>query len=317
MRGVRRCHTHHMSPRSGPLLGAAAYLLWGLFPLYFRLLDDSGPFEIVAHRVVWSVVFCLAATALLRRWRQLATAMHSPRLIGYLALAGLLVVGNWTVYVYAVASGNTLEAALGYFINPLVSALLGVMVLGERLRAAQWVAFGIGAAAVVVLTTAYGQFPWIAIALALLFGVYGLLKKQISGQVGVLEGLTVETAAILPVAAGYLVVLQMAGTATVNVGSPYGALVSLTGPVTAIPLLLFAAAAARVSLTTIGILQYIGPSLQFLIGWLVFHEPIPAARWAGFVIVWIAVVIFAFDAARAAARSRPPRLGDRSQRGGR
>lgn len=303
-----------MSTRSGPLLGAAAYVLWGLFPLYFQLLKQSGPFEIVAYRVVWSVVFCLAATAVLRHGRRLLAALRSPRLLLTLGAAGVLVVGNWTVYVYAVTTGNTLEAALGYFINPLVSALLGVAFLGERLRPAQWVAFGIGASAVVVLTVGYGRFPLIAIALALLFGVYGLIKKRVSGAVGVLEGLTVETLAVLPAAAAYLTWLGASGAATVEPLSTYALVMSLTGPVTAIPLLLFAAAAARVSLTTIGILQYIGPVLQFLVGWLVLAEPMPGARWTGFAIVWVAVVVFAVDAARAATRARPPRLPAGSER---
>lgn len=305
---VRKCQTRGMSSRSGALLGAAAYVLWGVLPAYFKLLQRSGPFEIVAQRATWALVLCLFLIVVLRRGAQLREVLRSRRQTGILAAAAAIVVINWTLYVYAVTSGHTLEAALGYFITPLVSALLGVVVLGERLRPAQWVAFGVGFAAVAVLAVAYGHFPLISVAIAVSFGVYGLLKKQVGARVGAIEGLTVETLAIVPLALVYLTWLNAGGMGTVDPVSPYGLIIMLSGPVTAVPLILFAAAAARVSLTTIGMLQYIAPVGQFLLGWLAFSEPMPPARWAGFLIVWVAVIIFALDAARAAAKARPPRL---------
>lgn len=292
-----------MAQQRGPLLGAAAYLLWGVLPVYFSLLERTSPLEIVAHRAIWSLVFCLALILVLRRGRRLAAVLASRRQFGTLAVAGLIVIVNWSLYVYAVTSGHTIEAALGYFITPLVSALLGVVVLGERLRPAQWAAFGVGAIAVAVLAIAYGQFPFLAVSIAVSFGVYGLIKNRVGGTVGAIEGLTVETLVILPIALCYLGWLISRSEDTVDLASSYGLVVLASGPVTAVPLLLFAAAAARCTLTTIGMLQYIAPVGQFLTGWLVFGEPMPGSRWAGFVIVWVAVVIFAFDAARTARRA--------------
>jgi len=292
--------------------GLGAYLLWGAFPLYFRLLDRSGPFEIVAHRALWALAFCLVALTLAGTWHQLRALVSRRGPTALLAAGGFLVAANWTLYVWGVTTGRTLDAALGYYINPLLVALAGVALLGEELRRAQWVAFLLGAAAVVVMIAGYGQVPVVALGVATTFTLYGMVKNRVGRSVPALPGLAVETAAIAPFALALVVWLGVTGRATVDLASPYGLLVAASGPVTAIPLLLFAGAAARVPLVTIGILQYVTPTIQFLIGWLVFHEPLPAARWLGFVLVWLAVAVFAVDGARAGLRTAGPRAGLRN-----
>lgn len=282
----------------------AAYLLWGLFPLYFLLFARSGAFEVVAHRALWSLVFCLILLTALRRLGDLRDIWRDRRVAAYLAAAGLLIAVNWTTYVYGVSTGRTLDAALGYFINPLAVALLGVIVLRERLRPGQWVALGFGAVAVVVLIVGYGQVPWIALALALSFGTYSLVKKLAGRSVAPLPGLAFETGAVAPIAIGFLGYLAATGGATVEPLSGYGALMATTGIVTAVPLLLFADAARNVSMVTLGMLQYIAPIGQFLLGWLVFHEPMPASRWAGFALVWLAIAAFAVDSVLVGRRNR-------------
>lgn len=280
------------------IFGFAAYLLWGAFPLYFRLMERSGPIEVVAHRALWSLVFCVLALTVLRQWDQFSAAVRQSRSVGVLAVGGLMVAMNWTLYVWGVNTGRTLDAALGYYINPLLVALVGVAFLGERLGRAQWVAFLLGAAAVVVLVVAYGKVPVIALGVATTFTLYGVAKKKAGQTVPALPGLAIETLAIAPLALGYIIWLEAAGADSVEIASPYGLLMASTGIVTAVPLLLFAAAAARVPLVTIGMLQYITPTLQFAVGWLVFHEPMPPERWAGFVLVWAAVVVFTVDGVR-------------------
>lgn len=289
--------------------GTTAYLLWGLFPLYFMLFTGSGALEIVAHRALWSLVFCLILLPLLGQLRQLRALFADRRLLLALGAAGLLIAVNWSIYVFGVLAGRTLDAALGYFINPLAVTALGVLVLGERLRAAQWLAVGFGFAAVVVLVVGYGEFPWVALALAFTFGTYGLVKKLAGRTTGPLPGLAIETLAILPLSAGYIAYLSVTSTSTVGF-SWYGLLVSTTGIVTAVPLLLFASAARSIPLVTVGILQYLAPIGQFFVGWLLFHEPMPASRWAGFVLVWIAILVFLLDALHQ-HRGRSTRAGRR------
>lgn len=284
--------------RRGIAHGLTAYLLWGLFPLYFIAFTRSGPVEIVAHRAFWSLVFCLVLLGALHKLGELRSVFANRRMLLALSTAGLLIAGNWTIYIFGIVNGRTLDAALGYFINPLAVTALGVLVLGERLRPGQWLACGFGVAAVIVLVAGYGEFPWVALSLAFTFGTYSLVKKLAGRTVGPLPGLAVETAAILPLSAGYLVYLALTGHNTVQPLTGYGALVATTGIVTAIPLLLFASAARRVPLVTIGMMQYIAPILQFLVGWLAFHEPMPAPRWVGFALVWVAITIFAIDAVR-------------------
>lgn len=278
----------------GVAYGFAAYGLWGLFPLFFALFERSGALEVVAHRALWSLVFCVLLLTVLRQWPSLRAVLADRRTATYLGLAGFLIVVNWGTYVFAVLSGNTLETALGYFINPLAVAALGILVLGEKLRRLQWAAMLLGLASVAVMVAAYGQVPWIALTLALSFGTYSLVKKVAGRSVGALPGLAIETGAVAPLALGYLTYLSLTGASSAAGG--YGVLLTTTGVVTAIPLLLFAAAARRVSMVTIAILQYLAPIGQFLLGWLYFGEPMPASRWAGFALVWAAVVLFVVDA---------------------
>ncbi|SEP09363.1 EamA family transporter RarD [Trujillonella endophytica] len=292
--------------RIGVLSGLAAYLLWGVFPLYFRLLEPAGGMEIVAHRVVWSVLFVALLLTVVRRWSHVPAAVTDRRTLAVLAAAAVLIAVNWLVFVYGVNSGHVVETSLGYFINPLVSVLLGVVFFGERLRRLQWVAVGIAALAVAVLTIDYGRPPWIALALAASFGLYGLMKKLV--RVEAAPGLFVETALVLVPAAVFLVVLSGRGEATAgSEGIGHTLLLMSSGIATAVPLLLFAAATRRVPLSTVGLLQYVTPLMQLALGVFVFSEPMPPARLAGFVIVWVALAVFSIDSlrqARAGARRR-------------
>ncbi|MFI5958411.1 EamA family transporter RarD [Cryptosporangium sp. NPDC051539] len=292
--------------RKGLFYGLAAYVAWGAFPLYFRLLKPAGPLEILAHRIVWSLVTVSVLILVLRRLRWFRTA--GARTLGLLALGAVLIAVNWYTYIYGVNSSRVVETALGYFINPLISVLFGVVLLHERLRRLQWVALAIGAVAVVVLTVDYGRPPWIALTLAVSFGLYGLIKK-VAGAPAV-EGLTVESLVLLLPALGYLTWLTWSGDAefgTVSAG--HTALMVLSGALTAGPLLAFAAAANRVPLSTIGLLQYLTPVLQFLVGVLILGEHMPPARWAGFALVWLALLVFSADSLRA-ARSASARRKD-------
>ena len=294
-------HAEH-EVRRGTAFGAGAYLLWGIFPLYFRLLLPAGPVEILLHRVVWSLLFCVVALLVVRdlSW---VRVVRSPRRLSLLALAAAVIAVNWGTYIYGVNSGQVVETSLGYFINPLVTVLLGVVLLRERLRRLQWVAVAIGAVAVAVLTVDYGRPPWIALVLAASFGTYGLVKKQVGGHVGALASLTTETALLTPVALGVLVWLEVTGRATFTQDAPWHPLLlASTGVATAIPLLLFAAAARRVPLVTIGLLQFITPVLQLLAGVVLLHERVPPSRWVGFSLVWLALIVLTVDSLHAARR---------------
>lgn len=282
--------------RIGVGYGLTAYLLWGIFPLYFTLFARSGAIEVVAHRALWSLVFCLLVLVLTGKFVLLREAFTDLRAVLGLAVAGFLIAINWTTYVYGVTVGRTLDAALGYFINPLAVAMLGILVLGERLRRLQWLAMALGAAAVAVMIMGLGEVPWIALVLAASFGLYSLVKKLTGRKVAALPGLAIETAAIAPVALIVLGWLAISGESTAGGPSWYWALLGSTGVVTAVPLLLFAAAAKRVSMVTIALLQYVAPIGQFLLGWLAFHEPMPPARWAGFALIWAALMAFVLDA---------------------
>lgn len=289
--------------RRGYLYGLAAYSLWGFMPLYIRLLKPSGAVEILAHRVVWSVVFVALLLTVTRGWSFLPGLLRRPRALAGMSAAATLLAVNWGVYIYGVNSGRVVEGALGYFINPLVVVLLGVTVLHERLRAAQWTALAVGAVAVAVLTIDYGRLPYIALTLAGTFGVYGLVKKRLGLPPA--SGFLVESAVLALPAVGYLGWLAWRAEPTFGqVSAGHTTLLVLVGAATAIPLLFFAEAANRIPLTGLGILQYAAPVLQFAIGVLVFHEPMPPARLAGFALVWLALVIFTGDALRHAHRSR-------------
>ena len=272
-------------------------MCWGFFPLYWPLLDPAGSLEILAHRVVWSLVFVVLLLTVTSRWASFRTIWSDRRLLVILGVASIAVAINWGVFIYGVTHDHVIETSLGYFINPLVTVLLGVFVLGERLRPFQWAAVGVGFVAVTILTVDYGRLPIIALALAFSFGTYGFLKKK--ANLGAVEGLTMETAILAPVALIFLMALQFQGSLTfAHEGVSNALLLALTGVVTAIPLLLFGGAATRLSLTTVGLLQYLGPIVQFILGLFVFDEQMTTARWIGFILVWLALVIFTADALR-------------------
>jgi chloramphenicol-sensitive protein RarD len=294
------------SVRRGLLTGIAAYVGWGFFPLYFKLLAPASAGEILAHRIVWSAVFMALLLAVLRRYRFLRELARDPRRMAGVGLAALLIGGNWFGFIVGVATSHVVEVSLGYFITPLVSVLLGVAVLRERLRRAQWAAVGVGAVAVLVLAVEYGRPPWLALLVAFSFGLYGLVKKR--QGLPAAEGMFVETAALLPPALGYVVFLMVAGDATVgHVSVGHTLLILLAGVLTALPLMSFADAANRVPLTTLGVLQYIAPIMQLGFGVLVFHEPMPPARLAAFALVWLALAIFTWDGLRTRALARSQR----------
>jgi chloramphenicol-sensitive protein RarD len=261
--------------------------------------------EIVLHRVLWSLVVCLIVVALIGALGDLRTALRTRRTVLLLGTAAVLIAVNWGVYVYAVNSNRVVEASLGYFINPLVTVMLGVVVLRERLTRGQWTAVAIGAVAVAVLTVAYGRPPWIALVLACSFGTYGLLKNRVGGQVGALAGLATETLLLAPAAGAVLAWMELTGRGTFGENPPWQALLlASVGVITVLPLGLFAASARRVPLTTLGLLQYITPVLQLLCGVLLLGEHMPLARWIGFSLVWLALGVLTVDSLRTSRRAR-------------
>ncbi|WP_405586067.1 EamA family transporter RarD [Streptomyces sp. NBC_01190] len=297
--------------RTGLVYGFVAYGLWGLFPLFWPLLKPAGAMEILAHRMVWSLVVVGVILLVLRRWAWLAELVRQPKRLGLVAIAAVVVSVNWGMYIWAVNAGHVVETALGYFINPLVTIALGVLVLHERLRPVQWVAVGIGLVSVVVLTVGYGRLPWIALTLAFSFGSYGLVKKKIA--MGGLESVAAETSVQLLPALVFLLVLGARGHATFTGHGPgHAALLAACGLVTALPLICFGMAATRLPLSTMGLMQYLAPVFQFLIGILYFHEEMPAERWAGFLLVWAALVLLTWDALRTARRTHAAGAADRA-----
>lgn len=286
--------------RAGLLAGFGAYGIWGLLPLYFVALVPATPVEIVAMRVVFALLFCLGLLALTRRLGLLGRALRSPRALAALTVAGVLIGINWLLYVLATTTGNTIGASLGYFINPLVAILLGVVVLRERMRPLQWSAVVVGLAAVVVMAVFYGRVPWLSLGLAFSFGLYGLVKNLMSASYPALVSLTVETMALTPLAAWVLWTLSADGLLTIGTeGTGHLLLLVSSGVITAVPLLLFGAAASRLPLSTVGMLQYLTPIMQFLLAVLVLGEQMPLERWIGFCIVWCAVLLLVLDAVRA------------------
>ncbi|MFJ4987724.1 EamA family transporter RarD [Streptomyces sp. NPDC088732] len=289
--------------RAGLLYGFAAYGLWGLFPLYWPLLEPAGAGEILAHRMVWSLAVVSLILLATRHWAWIPELLRQPRKLALLALAAAVISVNWGLYIWGVNSGHVVETSLGYFINPLVTIGLGVVVLHERLRPAQWAAVGIGAAAVLVLAIGYGRLPWIALTLACSFATYGFVKKKVG--MGGLESLAAETAMQFLPAMGFLLWLGNRGEATFGShGAGHASLLALCGIVTAVPLILFGASAIRIPLSMIGLLQYLAPVFQFLLGLLWFHEEMPPERWAGFALVWLALALLTWDALRNARRGR-------------
>jgi chloramphenicol-sensitive protein RarD len=283
--------------RRGFLLGVAAYAMWGAFPLYWPLLEPAGAIEILAHRIFLSLVTMAVLVAALGRARAFRRVAADRRIVGLLTLGACLITVNWATYIWSVNNGHVVESSLGYFINPLVTVLMGVFVLGERLRRWQWGAMGVAALAVVVLSVDYGRLPWIALVLAFSFGSYGLCKKQAGAPA--IESLTFETLVIGPVALGYVVWLGIVGRSHfTGYGAGHVLLLMSTGLVTAVPLICFGGAAIRVPLVTLGLLQYLTPILQFVLGVVYFHEAMPTGRWIGFALVWVALAIFTVDSLR-------------------
>jgi len=289
----------------GIAFAVGAYVLWGFLPLYFVALAPAGALEVVAWRVLLSLVFCGLLLTVTRGWRALAAIVRDRRTMLIMGAAGVFILINWLVYVFAALSGHVVEASLGYFTNPIVTVLLGVIVLRERLRPLQWVAISISAVAVLVLAINYGKFPWIALALAFSFGLYGFIKKQVGNRVDAISGLTIETAWLAPLAAIAVVVIALNGQLVMgSAGVGHTVLLLLAGGVTAVPLLLFAAAARRLPLAYLGLTQYFAPVIQFLIGVYVFHEEMPFARWLGFALVWVALIVLTFDMLRSNRAAR-------------
>jgi len=286
----------------GILYAALAYVAWGLFPLYFKQVAAVPSLEVVMHRTLWSLVFVFALLAVRRQWAWMAAVVRQPRVLGAFALSAVLLSGNWLTYVWAVQNHHVVDASLGYFILPLVNVALGFAFLHERPRPGQWLAVAVAAAGVLWLTVQAGRLPWIALVLALSFGFYGLLRKV--AVLGALEGLALETLVLAPVAAAVLGWWAWQGQgALLQADAPTLGWLLLAGPLTAVPLLLFAAGARLIPLATLGILQYISPSLQFALGVWVFHEPFQPARLAGFVLIWAALCVYTAEGWWAGRRS--------------
>jgi chloramphenicol-sensitive protein RarD len=293
-------HAVPRSMRNGVAYGVAAYGVWGLFPLYLRLIDRTPAVEILAHRIIWSLVVLLLLISIDQRWSRIRRFVGEFRQFGLLTAAATVIALNWGVFIYAVNTDRVLEASLGYFTTPLISVLLGVVILREQLRSWQWAAVTLGVLALLILIITYGQMPWIALVLAITFGTYGLLKKL--ANVPVLEALTIEMLVLLLPALGCASALEINGSATFDhVSAEHALLLVGTGAVfTAVPFMLFSAALSLMRLTVIGILQYLNPALQFFVGLWVLHEAMPTSRWLGFGLVWLALAVFSADGIRAA-----------------
>jgi chloramphenicol-sensitive protein RarD len=281
--------------RTGILSAALAFLCWGLFPLYFHAISEVPPMQILVHRVLWSLLFLGIILAARRQWAWLGRLRSQPRVIFSFIVSSLLLSGNWLLYIWAVNNGHVIDASLGYFINPLVNVMLGYLVLKERLRPVQWTAIGIAALGVLWLTWQAGQMPWIALLLAASFGGYGLMRKTAS--LGALEGLSFETLILFPFALGYLAWLTLHGqnSFSTTTSDTTRWLLVAAGPITAIPLLLFASGARKIPLSVLGLLQYIGPTIQMSLGIFLFREAFTSARLVGFVLIWSALALYAAE----------------------
>lgn len=280
--------------QTGMLLAFGAYVIWGLFPIYFKALQAIDPMEIMLHRIIWSMVVLLAVLAWRKQWSWIGPALRQPRVLHGFVASAVLLSSNWYIYIWAINNDRIIDASLGYFINPLVNVLLGYLMLGERLRPGQWFAVSIAAAGVAWLGWQGGHPPWIGVSLALTFGIYGLMRK--TAKLGPLEGLSLETMLLFPFAFGYLLFLSLQhhnsfASASLSTQS----LLILAGPITAVPLLLFAAGARRLPLSVLGLMQYIGPSMQLVLGVWLYHEPFTPARMLGFVIIWSALAVYSLE----------------------
>ena len=278
----------------GVLLGVGAYLMWGFFPLYFKALQAVPALEILFHRVVWSFLFLVVLVLARKNWPQLKSAAFTPRVLGIYTLAAGLLAVNWLIYVWGVNSGHIIETSLGYFINPLLSVALGVVLLREKLRPMQWLPVGLATLGVLYLTLQYGSLPWIALGLAFTFTLYSLIKK--TAPLGALSGLSLETGILLIPSLVYLFFLESQGSGSFgHAGVTTTLLLALVGVVTALPLLMFASAARLIPLWLLGLLQYIAPTVQFLLGVWVYHEPFSRVQLVGFSIIWIALLLFTLE----------------------
>ncbi|MEY3326102.1 MAG: EamA family transporter RarD [Actinomycetota bacterium] len=284
------------------LYGLSAYLIWGSFPLIIAAASFADPFEVVVWRVVFGFVFAALLVSIVGGWKEILQIVKSAQRLKWVAVASLMIYINWVVYVVAVATGNVIESSLGYFINPLVTVLFAVLLLKEKLRPMQWVALSIGAVAVVVLTLDYGRLPFIAIALAVSFGIYSLAKNRVGKKIPALQSFTIESGLVVPVALVQLWLVSQSAQIMLFSGFVETSILVGFGILTAIPLILFGAAASRVPLSTIGFIQYLTPTIQFSIGFFVFGEPMPAVRWVGFALVWVSLAILTIDALK---RKRP------------
>lgn len=289
----------------GGIYTFSAYFLWGFLPLYFLVLAPTGPWEMVAWRIALSLAFCVILLAVTRGWARLRAIIRQKRLLLWTAVAAALIFVNWQVFIYATLAGHVIEVSLGYFINPIVTVLLGVIVLRERLRLTQWIAIGLAAVAVGVIIVGYGAFPWVALSLAFSFALYGLVKKQIGPAVDAVSGMTLESAWLMPVAVVQLTLVALSSGITLGaVSAEHTVLLLLAGVVTATPLLFFAAGARRVPLTVIGLLQFIAPILQFILGAWFLREAMTLERWIGFTFVWLALIVLTVDSLSFARRGR-------------
>lgn len=289
--------------RSGLLLGVSSYLCWGAMPLVFIAAAPASSLEILAHRIVWSMVFCIILLAFARGFRRVVRAFTDRQVFWPLALASAVVAVNWFGFLLGVEFGRVLEISLGYFFNPLVTVFLGVVVLGEKLRPLQWVAMAVGTLAVVIIAIGYGQVPWLALLVSFSFGFYGLIKTKVGGKVGALEGLTVETTVLTPFALAAILLYVALGQSHFGTeGLGHMLIMLFLGPATAIPLILFSAATRRVPLSWVGMMQYIAPTIQFILGVAVLGEEMSTTRWIGFFIIWSAVIILTIDMVRAPRR---------------
>jgi chloramphenicol-sensitive protein RarD len=290
---------------TGLLFGVSAYLIWGSFPLVITAASFANPLEVVVWRVVFGFLFAALLVSITGAWKPILELARSPKKLGWIAVAALFIFINWETYVIAVATGNTIESSLGYFINPLITILFAVVLLKEKLRPMQWAALSIGLVAVIVLTLDYGRPPWIALVLALSFAIYSLAKNKVGKSIPALQSFTLESAIVLPIVIIQLAVIAASGPIMLLSGPLEASVLISFGILTAIPLILFGAAASRIPLSSIGFIQYLTPTMQFLIAYFILGEPMPQARWIGFGLVWLSLVVLSVDALRS-RRSIPP-----------
>ena len=290
---------------TGILFGVSAYLIWGSFPLIITASAFANPLETVVWRVVFGFLFAALLVSITKAWRPIIELAKSPKKLGWIAVAALFIFINWETYVIAVVTGNTIESSLGYFINPLITILFAVLILKEKLRPMQWVALGIGFIAVVVLTLDYGRPPWFAFILAFSFAIYSLAKNKVGNKIPALQSFTLESAIVMPVALIQLAVVASMGPIMLFTGVFEASVLIGFGILTAIPLILFGAAASRIPLASIGFIQYLTPTLQFLTAYFILQEPMPAARWIGFGLVWFSLAVLTFDALKARRGALP------------